>query len=262
VIIFCGYRNATADPLVRRLSLRAQDYPASVAPLRIVLFSDVHVHGPDMPPKRVSGIVNEINALKPDVIVAAGDYIGANWFGRRYSIPEAIEPLGGLRARLGVYAVLGNNDHLAGSSEIVRALKAAGIRVLINDSAQAGPLVIGGIDGAIGIKKAKWQERRKQTYAALEAMPGIKLLAVHRPDEFRWVPSVTRLVLAGHTHCGQIVLPLIGPLETGSDYGTKYFCGVVRNRSSLLVVTAGLGTSHLPLRFGAPPDIWLITIGR
>jgi hypothetical protein len=67
-------------------------------------------------------------------------------------------------------------------------------------------------------------------------------------------------VLAGHTHCGQIVLPLIGPLETGSDYGRKYVCGVFRSGLKTLIVTAGLGTSHIPIRIGAPPDIWLISV--
>lgn len=214
-----------------------------------------------MPPERVGRIVDQINALHPDVILGAGDYTGANWIGREYPIPEAIAPFRRLKARLGVYAVLGNNDHFNGSTATVRALEAAGVHVLFNDSVRAGPLAIGGIDGDLGVKRRVWQDRRNETYATLAATPGIKLLVTHRPDEFRWAPQSVRLVVAGHTHCGQIVPPLIGPLQTGSDYGTKYLCGIVRDRSKLLVVTAGLGTSHVPLRFGAPPDIWLITIG-
>jgi len=85
---------------------------------------------------------------------------------------------------------------------------------------------------------------------------------VHRPDDFKWAPESIPLMLAGHTHCGQIVLPLIGPLETGSDFGRKYLCGIIRKGGRTLIVTAGVGTSHLPLRIGAPPDMWLISIGR
>lgn len=68
-------------------------------------------------------------------------------------------------------------------------------------------------------------------------------------------------MLAGHTHCGQVALPLIGPLSTMSRYGRRYACGVVREGARTLVVTAGLGTSGIPLRLGAVPDMWLVEIG-
>lgn len=109
-ILAAGYSNATADPVVRRLTVRLPGFSANTAPFRILLFSDVHVHGPDMPPQRVGRIVDQINALHPDVIVAAGDFIGNSLVGRHYSIADAIAPLSRLKARYGVYAVLGNND--------------------------------------------------------------------------------------------------------------------------------------------------------
>ena len=80
------------------------------------------------------------------------------------------------------------------------------------------------------------------------------------PQSYVGLHLTVSLVLAGHTHCGQIILPLVGALESGSDYGTRFLCGIHRNGSRLLVVTAGLGTSHVPLRIGAPADIWLITV--
>jgi hypothetical protein len=106
-----GYWNATAAPIVRRLNLRIAGYPADSAPVRILLFSDLHVHGPDMPPRRVSRIVDQINALHPDIVVAAGDFIGHNWLGANYPIDDAIAPLARLKPRLGVFAVLGNADY-------------------------------------------------------------------------------------------------------------------------------------------------------
>jgi uncharacterized protein len=78
LIIVVGYKNAIADPIVRRLTVTMDRFPADAAPVRIVLFSDVHVHGPDMPPSRVRRIVGQINALRPDLIIAAGDYSGDN----------------------------------------------------------------------------------------------------------------------------------------------------------------------------------------
>jgi predicted MPP superfamily phosphohydrolase len=259
-ILITGYRNATRPPLVRRLTVELPAYPAAAAPLRIVLLSDVHVHGPDMPPQRLARIVDQINALHPDIAIAAGDFVGDNWIGRHYSPGEAIAPLRGLKARLGVYAVLGNNDYRAVVSDVVRALQQAGVHVLMNSATAVGPLALGGMDGRLYATPADLRAARRSTYGALERTPGIKVLVAHRPDEFAAAPQAINLVLAGHTHCGQIVLPLIGAVLTGSDYGRKYLCGVVRDRTRVLVVTAGLGTSYVPLRIGAPPDIWMISI--
>jgi uncharacterized protein len=255
-IIGIGYRNAVAAPVVRRLVLTVPRYPATAAPVRIVLFSDVHVHGPDMPPARLEHIVDQINALHPDIAVAAGDFTGNNWIGRDYPVEEAIAPLRRLKAKFGVFAVLGNNDYQAGAGLVSHALERAGVHVLRNEASRAGPVAVGGMDGRLAAMVAA----RRLTDKAIEQTPGVKMLVAHRPDEFVFAPRSASLVLAGHTHCGQIVLPLVGPLYTGSDYGRKYLCGVIRRRSTVLVVTAGLGTSHIPLRIGAPPDIWLITI--
>lgn len=68
-------------------------------------------------------------------------------------------------------------------------------------------------------------------------------------------------MLAGHTHCGQIRLPLIGALSYESDYGDRFSCGLKVEGRRRIVITAGLGTSVLPLRLGAPPDLWLLTLG-
>lgn len=255
-----GYRNATAAPVLRYLSIRSPDYPSGEPALRLVLFSDVHVHGPDMPPARLARIVAEVNSVHPDIVVAAGDFVGDNWVGKRYSASDAIAPLAQLKARLGVYAVLGNNDYDAGADQVTDALRNAGIRVLVNEAVQAGPIALGGIDGNIKVPRFVWTHRRIQTYAALDHLSAFKVVAAHRPDEFRSAPKSITLMLAGHTHCGQVVLPLIGPLVTGSDYGSDYLCGIIRDGPKTLVVTGGLGTSHIPLRIGASPDIWLITI--
>lgn len=258
-VLAVGYRNATADPVVRRLVLTVPDYPKAAAPVRLVLFSDVHVHGTDMPPERVNRIVDQINALHPDLVVAAGDFEGNTWVGREYPFQQAVAPLRRLRARLGVYAVLGNNDFAEGRDISTGPLEAAGIHVINNDAVQVGPLALGGIKGRL-YSHSKMLQVRRETYEAMQRTPGVKVLAAHRPDEFAAAPPWVSLVLAGHTHCGQIVLPIIGPLETGSDFGRKYLCGIIRNGSKVLVVTAGLGTSHVPLRIDAPADIWLITI--
>jgi len=257
-----GYRNATATPVVRRLTVHFAGYPAGAAATRILLLSDIHAHGPDMPPSRVAAIVDQANALQPDIVVLAGDFIGDNWIGAAYPVETAIAPLGRLRAKLGVYAVLGNNDYDAGAAAVVAALDRARVDILIDRAQAVGPIALGGIDGRILNSARQWQRRRSQVFDAVGRTPGVPVVVVHRPDDFKWAPESIPLMLAGHTHCGQIVLPLIGPLETGSDFGRKYLCGIIRKGGHTLIVTAGVGTSHLPLRIGAPPDMWLISIGR
>ena len=76
------------------------------------------------------------------------------------------------------------------------------------------------------------------------------------------LPGPVALVAAGHTHCGQISLPLIGRLATASRYGERFACGLIRDRGQPVVVSAGLGTSIVPLRYGVPPDLWLIELGK
>ena len=213
-----------------------------------------------MSPDRLAKIVDQMNALHPDIIVGAGDFVGDNWVGRKYSADEAVAPLGRLRARLGVYAVLGNNDYEPAAHGIRIALKRAGVRLLEDQATSVGPIALGGLDGFIYHRREPWERARLKTTEAMARTPGVKILAAHRSDEVVPAAPFVRLVLSGHTHCGQIVLPLVGALQTGSDYGSKFLCGVIRDRSKLLIVTAGLGTSHLPLRFGAPPDMWLISL--
>lgn len=252
-----GYREATRTPVVRSARIAPADWPAGQPPLRVLLTADIHVAGPDMPPSRVDRIVRQINALAPDLVLIAGDFVSDRRLStHRYSESEAIAPLKGPRARLGVVAVLGNHDHWRNAGAVRTALGAIGVRVLDNDAARVGPLVIGGVDDAF-----TGYARPITTLQRMRRLPGAKLVLTHSPDVFPTLPPDAGLVLAGHTHCGQIVLPLIGPLATMSDYGRRYRCGLIREGGKTLIVTAGVGTSIMPIRIGAPPDIWLLRLG-
>jgi uncharacterized protein len=98
------------------------------------------------------------------------------------------------------------------------------------------------------------------TVAAMAGMAGPRIMLSHSPDIFPQVPVDVDLVLAGHTHCGQIAYPWGGAPSTMSDYGDLYACGVTRQHGKTLVTSAGLGTSLLPLRLFTHPEIWLIEI--
>lgn len=247
------YWVATSDPVVRRTSVAM---PGLAAPLRAVLISDIHVGGPDMPPVRLRRIVSQVNALRPDLVLIAGDLITDKRLAtRHYALAEAIAPLADLRPRIGTYAVLGNHDHWRSAAEARLNLRRAGAHVLDNDAVQAGPVAIGGLDDDF-----THHADVLRTVGRLRSLSGPRLVVSHSPDPFPQLPSDLALMAAGHTHCGQVSLPVIGPLSTASRFGRRYACGRIDEDGRTLIVTAGLGTSGVPLRLGAVPDLWVIEL--
>jgi predicted MPP superfamily phosphohydrolase len=244
-----AYREAARDPVVRSVKFGVSDLPVGSGPIRILLMADFHVKEPDMPPARLERIVREANALNPDIAVLAGDFTGDNLIlSGSYSDADAIAPLAGLHAKRGVFAVLGNNDQ-PHAERTASALRGVGIVPLQNEAVQLGLISLGG-----------FRTRYGSTIKRLLAKRGFRILVSHSPDGFSNLPPGIDLMLAGHTHCGQIVLPLVGAIATGSSFGSRYLCGVITDQGRALVVTAGLGTSEIPLRFNAPPDMWLIEL--
>lgn len=255
LLVGFGYWGAVRDPIVRRATIALPDWQSG-GNLRVVLLSDLHVAGPDMPPARLERIVEQVNALKPDIVLIAGDLISDKRVStHRYSEEEAVAPLGGLRSRHGVVAVLGNHDHWRDAAGLRRALEANRVTVLSNSVvARAGLVLAGADDDFTG---------RADPAALVRAVAPLKGPVValsHSPDIIPALPPRFGLVLAGHTHCGQIALPLIGRPATMSRYGDRFACGLIREETRTIVVGAGLGTSVLPIRIGAPPDLWLLTL--
>lgn len=252
-----AYVEATSTPIVRRVKIALPDWPAGVPAIRAMLISDIHVAGPDMPPSRLRRIVAQVNEIAPDVVLIAGDLVSEKRLASRfYSMAEAVAPLARLRSRLGTFAVLGNHDHWSDREGARAALAAAGVRLLENDAAAVGPLAIGGLDDDF-----TGHDNLPLTLSRLRAVAGARVLLSHSPDPFPEVPAGVRLMLAGHTHCGQIAPWPIGPVSNMSRYGERYACGLAQEEGKILIVSAGLGTSILPLRLGAPPDMWLLTLG-
>lgn len=253
-----AYRTAVSDPVVRHAELELLPPNSPEKQLRILLLSDIHVAGPDMPPERLRRIVRQANALRPDVALIAGDFISDKRIAtRRFSFSDAVAPLRDLHSRLGTFAVLGNHDHWRSATAARSALRSAGVQVLNNGAARAGPLVIGGLDDAFTD-----HDDLNATLASMAHLGGEPVLLSHSPDPFPNVPPQVTLMLAGHTHCGQITLPLVGAVAYMSDYGDRYSCGLIRENGKTLVVSAGLGTSLLPFRLGAVPDIWVLVVKK
>jgi len=257
-LTFAGYcfLEACANPVVREARVALPDWPRGAKPVRVALISDIHMKSRTMGTARLGRIVGQINALHPDLVLIAGDFIHKS---RRDSAArlgaDMVGPLSQLRAPLGVVAVLGNHDRYTGADAVRAQLTAAHVRVLDDTAMAIGPLALGGIGDDLG--KTVDVSR---TLAAVRAVPGARVLLTHSPDVAPMLPPDMPLLLAGHTHCGQIVFPFYGPLASVTQYGERYRSGVRRERTRTVVVTCGLGTSGVPFRFGAPPDLWLLTL--
>lgn len=227
------------------------------APVRIVQLSDLHV-GRVHRPSRAHRWVEATLAQNPDLIVITGDFVD------RPVPPADLETLASalaqLRAPLGVYAVPGNHDHgsFPGHLErLIAPLESVGVRFLVNANVMLRPdLVLAGVDDL-------WLGQPDLS-RALEGVPDgpAVLLLAHHPDQLVTVPPRVSLMLSGHTHGGQVVLPLVGALHTGSDYGQRFVRGLVRDdpRGARGFVSRGLGTTFLPLRFGCPAEIVVLDL--
>ena len=251
-----AWRDTMAQPVVRHATVALPQLAPGTSPVRVALLSDIHVSGPDMPPSRLAGIVRQVNALSPDLVLIAGDFVSDKRTAtRHYSTAAAIAPLGELRPRLAAVAVPGNHDHWRDGADVRAELERRGIVVLANAARRIGPLAIGGLDDDY-----TGRADLPATLAAMASLEGAPVLLSHSPDPFPGLPRGAGLMLAGHTHCGQLRYPWGGSPATMSRYGQRYACGMVRENGNVLVTTAGLGTSVLPFRFGTRPEIWLIEL--
>jgi predicted MPP superfamily phosphohydrolase len=250
------FANARAMPVVRRATVDLP-YPADAPrePVTVALLTDTHLSGPDNSPERLQRIVAQVNGLQPDIILLGGDYASEYKGGATYGMDASIAPFAALRAPLGVFAVLGNHDLSRHDNRYAwdwqGAFDRIGVTLLRNRVVRRGPLAIGGLDDFPKIGTLTGAMRRDG---------GAQLLLAHRPDHFPDLPDRPTLMLAGHTHCGQIALPWYGAVFIPAKYGTRFSCGPYLMGKRLMIVSGGIATSGLPLRAFAPPDIWLITI--
>ena len=250
-----AWHDTMAEPVVRRATILLPAYPADAPPTTLALISDIHVSGPDMPPARLERIVAQVNALRPDLVLIAGDLVSDKRIStRHYSTAQAVAPLADLSPALATVVVPGNHDHWRNAPEVRRELAKVGAMVLANEAQRFGPLVVGGLDDDY-----TGHADLPATLAAMDRLGGAQLLLSHSPDPFPDVPRPL-LMLAGHTHCGQLRYPWGGSPATMSRYGDRYACGLMREDGKVLVTTAGLGTSVLPIRFGTRPEVWLIEV--
>lgn len=249
--------------VVKESTMQISDWPALISGLRIAVISDIHAGSPFIDQDKLQELVATTNQQQPDLIVLLGDFVVRDTWHSKLMEPEQIaESLKGLQAPLGVYAVLGNHDWWFDGQRVWRALQSVGIRVLEEEVTE----VRFRQDSfwLVGLADA-WMRGGKSIPKTLETVPAEKpvIVLTHNPDLFPLTPArKSLLMLAGHTHGGQVSFPFLGRLLVPSEYGQRYAAGYVQEKGNHLFVTTGVGTSILPVRFRVPPEVVLLTVTR
>lgn len=240
-------------------TLRPPRWPAQLDGLKVALVSDLHVGAPFVDAAKVQAVRRAIDGWRPDLVLLAGDVlVGHEPGATRLSPAEAVAPLRGWDAPLGVWVVLGNHDWWVDGPATTRALQEAGLRVLENEAA---PVETGRgrvwVAGLADVWTRKTDAERTLSFVTDDAPV---LAFTHNPDVFPDMPARFSVVFAGHTHGGQVRLPFVGAPVVPSEFGQRYAAGAVVEDGRLLFVTTGVGTSILPVRFGVPPEVALLTL--
>lgn len=267
----------------RRLVINRQDITIngldpSLDGLKIVAIGDIHGGSNHVDDAKLHELVTKANAEDPDLIVLLGDYVS----GRPGVMPpldtdikmkpaEIADGLFGFKAKYGVFAVLGNHDGWWGDNRVDSELERVGIRVLENQVAVVD--VNGHHLRLLGFKdhlelSSRWLQISADAKKLLAPTGDGPIIALeHSPDIFPVITGAQysispdlKLVLAAHTHGGQVWFPLIGTPIVPSTYGQRYSYGHIKENDVDMFVTSGVGTSILPIRFMMPPEIAVLTL--
>lgn len=240
---------------IRQVHLPLARLPRQFSGFRLVLVSDTHL-GLYFGPPELARVVEAVNRLVPDAICFAGDLLDTR--SSPGVLGQAVPLLTELKAPAGKYAVLGNHDYRRDARQVIRELSRGGFRVLINEHAvlekSQARLYLIGLDDIL--------EGRPNLTTATEGIPAgaCRILLVHEPDYANETKKYDLdLQLSGHSHGGQVRLPIIGPLA-GSKLGKKYPTGLYRVGNLFLYTNRGLGTTVLPVRFFCRPEITMLIL--
>lgn len=242
------------DPEITEMDIHIRRLGAAYDGLKIVQLTDIH-HSLYTPLEDVERAVKMANHLQPDLIALTGDYVT---FSPNYIRPVA-QVLGRLRARLGVFAVLGNHDFQVDADEMTRALESHRIHVMRNShfalASRHDRLWMVGVDDL-------WWSADDLEAAMRHVPPNDpKILLCHNPVGIHMAAEQhIDLVLSGHTHGGQVRLPVLGGLYTRSKLGKKFIAGWNRLDGTQIYVSRGIGKVLVPLRVNCPPEITCLNL--
>ncbi|EYF00943.1 metallophosphoesterase [Chondromyces apiculatus] len=239
---------------IRTIDVSIPGLGAAFDGYRIAQLSDLHV-GFMCPRERIDTWVARANALEPDLVALTGDYVTS---GTAFH-DDIASALSALRARDGVFAVMGNHDYFGDGDPLVARLRAAGIVVLRNEHTQvsrAGDrITLAGVDDV-------WTRRADVARAVAGRDPSLPLIALaHDPALFpKLAAKGASLVLSGHTHWGQFAAPVGATRHNLARFFYRFHAGVYRDGTATLYVNPGMGTTGPPIRIGAPPEITILRL--
>lgn len=259
--------------LVNNYELKIKNWNPAFENLKIVAVSDIHGGSNGADEEKLRKIVETVNAQNADLVVLLGDYVSQQHSDRsklKMAMATIADNLAGIRAKYGVFVILGNHDGWYGDTNVRNEFSRIGYRVLENELAfiekDGQKLRVLGLKDHMKIRN--WQNFSAEAREILEEeeQSGDVIVLEHSPDI---LPIITgdlsisddlKLILSGHTHGGQIRFPIVGSLIVPSSYGQKYALGHVKENDVDMFVTTGIGTSILPFRFLVPPEIAVLTI--
>ncbi len=242
-------------PVLERVDIRVPACIATPPRLRIGFVADTHL-GSVIRAGDIDRALALLLAAEPDLLLFGGDYVSES----PRHIPDAAAVLGNVAntTRFGSLAILGNHDCANGAGRMTAELEKRGVRVLRNESARVGDdtgeLWISGIDDAL-----LGSSDPQRAFASVPS--GARAIALwHEPD---WAEQVIQygafLQLSGHSHGGQIRLPVAGPI-TAPAGGMRFVKGLNLAAGMPIYTTRGVGVYRPPVRFRCPPEVTLVTL--
>jgi hypothetical protein len=250
MVVFYSYFIGTKGLKVREYGVINNKIPESFDGFKVVQFSDLH-YGTTIKDEEVDKIVSEINNLKPDLVVFTGDLIDVHYDISDEEIESLSNALNNIEATIGKYIVRGNHDVNPGFEKVLQNIDFIDLDnqntfIYYNDNA---PIVLVGLDDylehTIDIEKAFNYDNEDNYYT---------ILIAHEPDVIDQLNDYSiDLVLSGHSHNGQVRLPLIGAIYTTVG-AKKYYDEMYEINDTTMYISGGLGTSKAPFRFLVKPS--------
>jgi len=257
---------------LREIEIRLPNLPAAFEGARIVQLSDIHMDE-YTEPSYLRRVLSHVDSLNPDAVFLTGDFVSEGPASKGFAVGAAWQCanlLSKLKCRQ-LYAVLGNHDVAVGTKDVTAALTANHIAVLNNacipierfGTKSGGRIWLAGVDDPVNGSP----DPERAIPASIRNQAGEPvILMCHAPDYADHLLTTQAgkavgLMLSGHTHGGQVRLPLLGPL-TLPELGRKYIHGWFRFGDMQLYVNRGIGTVGVPFRLACPPEITLITLRR
>ncbi|WP_209585081.1 metallophosphoesterase [Methanobacterium aggregans] len=237
----------------KEVVIQSDQVPQNFDGKKIVFVTDIHC-SQFFSEERVQSLVDQVNALDPDMVLLGGDYVTDD---ASYLEP-CFSQLSKLNAPLGVYGVLGNNDP---KNATITAMENAGITYIGNKGLwveeNGEKIRIGGVEDLD--TDVPYQG---PTIGSVTQNDFV-ILVSHKPDYFPLANKLKiDLVLAGHTHGGQVTLFGLWAPFYNSRYGQEYVSGIKKSGNSTMIISNGIGTVNVPVRFSAKPQIVVVTLKR